>query len=376
MKSESKYSLSRQIVLLKSYISKLNTNQSFLSLISSVTSVVIGLVVGFIVLLIVNPSESLKSFATILLGGFNLGSVGVGQVIYFATPIILTGLSVAIAFKGGQFNIGASGQYIVGAYVGLYISIKWTFIAPEMLWIFSIIGACLAGALWGIVPALLKAYRNVNEIISGIMMNFIAMYFVNMMLIETIYDPIRSQSLAPQTNIPSLFLGKIFAGSSANGGFILACLIAVFLYIVFKRSVVGFKINTLGINENVARFAGINIKKTIIMTMLISGGLAGIGGISTYLAESGKFLQATEIMAVEGLNGIAVALLALNNPIAVIFTGIFVAHLQVGGFYLQHYEFAPQIIDIVIGIIVYCSAFLTVFKNIMIKILTRIRERK
>ena len=376
MKSESKYSLSRLIVLLKSYISKLNTNQSFLSFISSVTSVVIGLIVGFVFLLVVNPSESLKSFSTILLGGFNLGSVGIGQVIYFATPIILTGLSVATAFKGGLFNVGASGQYIVGAYVGLYISIKWTFIAPEMLWIFSIVGACLAGAVWGIVPALLKAYRNVNEIISGIMMNFIAMYFVNMMLIETIYDPIRSQSLAPQTNIPSLLLGDIFAGSSANGGFILACLIAVFLYIMFKRSVVGFKINTLGINENVARFAGINIKKTIIMTMLISGGLAGIGGISTYLAESGKFLQATEIMAVEGLNGIAVALLALNNPIAVIFTGIFVAHLQVGGFYLQHYEFAPQIIDIVIGIIVYCSAFLTVFKNIMIKILTRIRERK
>ena len=376
MKSESKYSLSRLIVLLKSYISKLNTNQSFLSFISSVTSVVIGLIVGFVFLLVVNPSESLKSFSTILLGGFNLGSVGIGQVIYFATPIILTGLSVATAFKGGLFNVGASGQYIVGAYVGLYISIKWTFIAPEMLWIFSIVGACLAGAVWGIVPALLKAYRNVNEIISGIMMNFIAMYFVNMMLIETIYDPIRSQSLAPQTNIPSLFLGKIFAGSSANGGFILACLIAVFLYIVFKRSVVGFKINTLGINENVARFAGINIKKTIIMTMLISGGLAGIGGISTYLADSGKFLQATEIMAVEGFNGIAVALLALNNPIAVIFTAIFVAHLQVGGFYLQHYEFAPQIIDVVIGITIYCSAFLTIFKNAMIKILTKIRERK
>ena len=376
MKSESKYSLSRLIVLLKSYISKLNTNQSFLSFISSVTSVVIGLIVGFVFLLVVNPSESLKSFSTILLGGFNLGSVGIGQVIYFATPIILTGLSVATAFKGGLFNVGASGQYIVGAYVGLYISIKWTFIAPEMLWIFSIVGACLAGAVWGIVPALLKAYRNVNEIISGIMMNFIAMYFVNMMLIETIYDPIRSQSLAPQTNIPSLLLGDIFAGSSANGGFILACLIAVFLYIMFKRSVVGFKINTLGINENVARFAGINIKKTIIMTMLISGGLAGIGGISTYLADSGKFLQATEIMAVEGFNGIAVALLALNNPIAVIFTAIFVAHLQVGGFYLQHYEFAPQIIDVVIGITIYCSAFLTIFKNAMIKILTKIRERK
>ncbi len=165
---------------------------------------------GFIILLISNPSQAVNGFLTILAGGFSGGASGIGQVLYLATPIILTGLSVGFAFKTGLFNIGAPGQFILGAYAAVYIGVRWTAIPSQYLWIVALLGSIIAGALWGLVPGILKALRNVNEVITSIMMNYIGMYLVNYLIVQTVYDSTRNQTLPTATSIQNGDLIKSF----------------------------------------------------------------------------------------------------------------------------------------------------------------------
>ena len=146
-------------------------------------------------LLASNPSQAYGGFMMILQGGFTDGIQGIGQMLYYATPIIMTGLSVGFAFQTGLFNIGAPGQFTVGAYVAILIGVKCTFLPAGLHCFVAIAGAALAGALWGMVPGLLKAFRNVNEVIASIMMNYIGMYMVNMLIQRTIYDQVKNQSM-------------------------------------------------------------------------------------------------------------------------------------------------------------------------------------
>lgn len=152
--------------------------RDYVGVLSSVFAIVIGLLVGFVILLICNPSQALPGFVTILTGAFTHGLKGVGQVFYYATPIILTGLSVGFAFKTGLFNIGTPGQFIVGAFAAVYVGIMWTGLG-RIQWAVALLAAILGGALWGMVPGFLKACFNVNEVIASIMMNYIGMYMVN-----------------------------------------------------------------------------------------------------------------------------------------------------------------------------------------------------
>lgn len=159
---------------------------------SSILAIICGLLFGLIILLASNPSQAYGGFMMILQGGFTDGIQGIGQMLYYATPIIMTGLSVGFAFQTGLFNIGAPGQFTVGAYVAILIGVKCTFLPAGLHCFVAIAGAALAGALWGMVPGLLKAFRNVNEVIASIMMNYIGMYMVNMLIQRTIYDQVKN----------------------------------------------------------------------------------------------------------------------------------------------------------------------------------------
>ena len=143
--------------------SKLLRIEGFTSFLSSLIAIAAGLLVGLIILFISNSKDAIPAFITILKGGFEDGASGIGQVIYFAIPIIMTGLSVGFAFKTGLFNIGASGQFTCGAFVAIYIGIKWTFVPHEIHWLVALIGAMVAGAIWGSGPGLLKAIFNDRE---------------------------------------------------------------------------------------------------------------------------------------------------------------------------------------------------------------------
>ncbi|MDD2496136.1 MAG: ABC transporter permease [Tissierellia bacterium] len=339
------------------------------SFFAALMAIVAGLLFGLVILLLSNAKEAFPAFLTILVGGFSAGARGIGQVIYYATPIIMTGLSVGFAFKTGLFNIGASGQFTCGAFIAIYIGIKWTFLPPEIHWLVALIGAMIAGAIWGSGPGLLKAFFNVNEVITSIMMNYIGMYLVNMTIVRTVYDALKNQSksVAKSAVLPKAGLDKLFNTNNLNIGIIIAILSVIVIYIILQKTTFGYELKACGSNKNASKYAGINEKKSIVLSMVIAGALSGLGGGLLYLSGSGKYLQVLDILAPEGFNGISVALLGMSHPIGILFSGLFIAHLTVGGFNIQLYDFVPEVIDMIVAVIIYCGAFALLFKHLIIK---------
>ncbi len=353
----------------------LTQKQGFVSFLGSVLAILCGLVVGFLVLLLSDPANAVNGFISILTGAFS-DMKNLGQVFYSATPIILTGLSVGFANKTGLFNIGGPGQFVVGAYVAVLIGVKCTFIPGPLLWITCLVGAMLAGALWGFVPGFLKAVCNVNEVIACIMMNYIGMYGVNFLVVETIFDSQKNQSLpvAANANAPKLGMDQIFrsgaSASSVNAGIFVAILAGIVIYFLIAKTKFGYELKACGYNRDAAKYAGINEKRSIILSMAIAGSLCALGGACLYLAGAGKGIE------VEGFNGIPVALLGLNNPIGIIFAGLFMAYLNQGGFNMQLYGFAPQVIEIIIAVIIYFAAFSLLLRGLVTKVVKRAGKGK
>ncbi len=343
---------------------------------SSLFAIVVGLLVGLVILLISNPSQAAAGFITILTGPLTHGSKGVGQVFYYATPIILTGLSVGFAFKTGLFNIGAPGQFIVGAFAAVVVGIKCGFLGG-IHWLVALLAAMIAGALWGAIPGLVKAYFNVNEVIACIMTNYIGMYMVNYLIStnKSLYDKIYnySKNVAGTANIPKMGLDVIFEGSSVNGGFFIAVAAAAVIFILLEKTTFGYELKAAGFNKDASRYAGMNEKRNIILSMAIAGALSGIAGALLYLAGSGKHIEIADVLAGEGFTGISVALLGLSNPVGVLLAGIFIAYITAGGFYLQLLNFSTEIIDVIIAVIIYFSAF-SLFVRVFISGLRRKRE--
>ncbi len=342
---------------------------------SSVFAIIIGLIVGLIILLLCNSQQALPGFTTILTGSLTHGMKGVGQVFYYATAIILTGLSVGFAFKTGLFNIGASGQFIVGGFGAVFVGIMFKNLGG-VHWLVALLASVLFGAIWGLVPGLLKAYFNVNEVIASIMMNYIGMYAVNWIVkgYKPLFNNLRNESknILETAQIPKMGLDKLFPGSSVNGGFIIAVLVVILIYIVLNKTTFGYELKAVGFNKDASKYAGINEKKSIMLSMMIAGAISGLAGGLLYLAGTGKHIEIVDTLASEGFNGISVALLGVCHPIGILFAGLFIAYLTAGGFYLQLFEFSTEIIDIIIAVIIYFSAFALMVKTL----LARFRPKK
>ncbi len=343
----------------------------YTGILSSVFAIVLGLIVGLIILFLSNSRQAIPGFITILTGAFTHGAKGVGQVFYYATPIILTGLSVGFAFKTGLFNIGTPGQFIMGGFGAVYVGILWTSLGPAH-WVTALVASAVMGAMWGLVPGILKAFFNVNEVIASIMMNYIGMYLVNWVVksYKPLFNNLRNESrnVAATANIPKMGLDKIFPGSSVNGGILIAILVVLVIWVLLNKTTFGYELRAVGFNRDASKYAGINEKKSIILSMMIAGAIAGLAGGLLYLAGTGKHIEVKDVLASEGFTGISVALLGLSNPIGILFSGIFIAYLTAGGFYLQLFEFSTEIIDIIVAVIIYFSAFALMVKTFIAKV--------
>lgn len=352
---------------------------------ASFISIIIGLIFGFlflIVLSLINSSgEGFDSvitnawkygFKQILMGGFYLPPISIGQQIAATAPLILTGLSVGFAFKTGLFNIGAAGQYTLGAFGALFCAI-----VLRLPWWACLIGATLFGALWGAIPGIFKAYLNIHEVITSIMFNWIGLYAVNTIMYGggagVMYDSSKTKvwdirSLFPAAVIPNLGLATFFKNRSTTIAIFLAIIIAIIIYIIIDKTTFGYELKACGYNKNAARYAGINEKKNIVLSMVIAGALAGFGAGLYYLSGIAEWrpLDSTALPAI-GFNGIAVALLASSNPIGTIFSALFISHITTGGSLMNSQYFPPEIADIISGIIIYLSAFSLLFKQMLMK---------
>lgn len=348
------------------FLKNLSEKSSFKIFFSVLMSILFGLLSGLIILLISNPSTALRAFGGILAGSFGDPKsiwVGLGDLLYYATPILLTGLSVGFVFKTGLFNIGAAGQFMVGQFTALIVGFYCGGLGPFQ-WVAALLAGFIAGAFWGFIPGFFKALFNVNEVITSIMFNYIGMYITKVLVISNgkIYNQARHETfnIPRQAFIPKWGLDKIFPESRVDIGFFIAVLVAVLIYIILNKTKFGFELKGVGYNRHASRYAGINEKKSIILSMAIAGGLAGFGGALKMMAPGshyiGNTLAAEEVLAGEGFNGIPVALLGLSNPIGIIFAALFITYIQRGGFYIQSIVMI-EIIDIIIAIIIYSSAF-------------------
>ncbi|WP_455650352.1 ABC transporter permease [Enterocloster citroniae] len=340
---------------------------------SSILAIVCGLLFGLIILFASNPGQAFYGFMMVLQGGFTDGIQGIGQMLYLATPIIMTGLSVGFAFKTGLFNIGSSGQFTAGAFAAVFVGVKFTFLPAGVHCLVALMAALLAGAIWGFVPGFLKAFFNVNEVIASIMMNYIGMYLVNMLIQRTVYDQVKNQTLpvAAGANLPKAGLDRLFPGTNINVGILIAILFVILIYVILNKTTFGYELKACGKNPDASKYAGINEKRNIVLSMVIAGALSGIGGALLYLANSGKYMQVLDVIAPEGFSGISVALLGLSNPVGILFAGLFIGHITVGGYNMQLFDFVPEVIDIIIAAIIYCGALSLLFRTLIYKIQMR-----
>jgi len=335
------------------------------SLLSAVVAAVIGLVIGFVILLICNPSQAFPAIVTIVTGGFGLtGFVkAAARICYYSMPLIMCGLSIAFAFKTGTFNIGCSGQYLVGGFFSILTAHLLHPLLGSFVWIAALIAGALAGGLWALLPGLLNAYRNVNIIISGIMMNYIGTYMVSILIrkIPIVYNiaEAKTNAIPSDAVLPKAGLDKLLPtlGVGANLGFILVIVVGLLIWFLINRTSFGYELRTCGANREAARYAGINEKRSIVISMVIAGALAGFGGAVVYLSNTSNFISVSDVVPGIGFTGIAVALLGMTNPLGVILAGLFVAFLQVGGINLQIFGFVPEVVDVILAAIIFSCAF-------------------
>ncbi len=356
-------------------INKIFKSSALSSFSAALMAIILGLIFGFFVMLIASPPNALAGFRYIIFGGLNR----IGDVFYFATPILMTGLSVGFAFKMGLFNIGASGQYTMGMFFALYVGFMWD-LPPGLHWVVAILAGLVGGMLWGFIPGFFKAFLNVNEVITSIMFNYIGMYLVDMLVqgnsIMYTADKTRTKYLTSGVQIPSLGI----ANSNVNFGIIFAILIGIGLYIILQKTTFGYELKATGYNKFASEYAGMKGKTNIIIAMLIAGGLSGLGGAFAILAPSAiagssMTYEPVNIIAANGFTGIAVALLGSSHPIGTIFSAIFISHIQRGGTLASLVGYKPEIIDVVIAVIIYFSAFAaimnTAFTNLIKKVLAK-----
>ena len=346
------------------------------SVAASLVCVAIGLSVGFMILCCINSENAPDGFIRILQGGFYLKPKGIGSEITQAAPLIMTGLSVAFTFQTGLFNIGVAGQYTVGVFGALYSAI-----ILGLPWYLCLLTAMLCGAIWGAVPGIFKAYFNVNEVITSIMFNWMGLYLVNELLYTgfggAMYDQRTTRTyklsgVAPQALIPDAGLNVVFKTSSTTIAIFIAIVIAVVLSVILDQTTFGYELKACGFNRDAARYAGMNEKRNMALSMMIAGALAGTGAGLYFLSGASEWNpQVATALPVIGFNGIPVALLAMSNPVGIIFSAIFVAHITVGGAYLPTKYFQPEIADLIVAIIIYLCAFTALFKGVMQNLLEK-----
>lgn len=357
-------------------LKKFFDSRGFLAFTATLLAIVIGLFFGYIVMLVARPENAGLGFSSVLTGGMKK----LGDVFYYATPILMTGLAVGFAFKMGLFNIGASGQYTMGMFCAMYVG--FMFDLPDGIhWIACVLAGMLGGMFWGIFPGFFKAFLNVNEVITAIMYNYIGIYLVDMWVTSnaTIYDSVRARTnyLPENAKIPSLGIAR----SNVSIAIMIGILIAIILYIILNKTTFGYELKATGFNKDACHYAGMNGKRNIVITMMIAGALAGLGGAFAILAPttivgSSVTYEPINVIAANGFNGIAVALLGNSSPIGIIFSSIFISYIQRGGTLSALYGYKPEIIDIVIAVIIYFSSFSMIMSGTLVKFVSKFMKNQ
>ena len=356
------------------------------SVIASLICILGGILFGFLVLVLlaafnenIPVSKAFTGIYTVLIGPFSAGSPElvikeIGDMLFQATPLIMTGVSVALAFKTGLFNIGAPGQYLMGAMGTMLValSIPTSVVPAWIVWILALITGTAMGVIWGAIPGFFKAKFNVNEVIVCIMTNWIAGNIVSWVFKESRYinyaeTKMNFLSKTSSNGVATPGAGHMLGTSSMDISIFIASAVAIIIYIMLNKTTFGFELRACGFNKNAAKYAGMNEKRNIVLSMAIAGGLSAFGAALWCLNGTTDFLwEAYQTMPADGFNGIPAALLASNNPIGVIFSAIFLKYLGAGGSNLAaHTSFNEYVSPLIVAVIIYFAGASKLIKDLL-----------
>ncbi|MBR5009705.1 MAG: ABC transporter permease [Clostridia bacterium] len=352
------------------------------TILASLMCVLAGLLIGYIVLLFINPQGAGESIINVIKNFFTWKRPQqqlkqFGNTLAKTIPLIMCSLSILFSYKVGLFNIGTAGQYVAGACASLYAALAWGW-----SWLPCMLFALVAGALLGAIVGALKVYCNVNEVISGIMLNWIALYTTNTILTEV------KEKASPYTMyfkdvnnkgalLPNLGLDKLFNNNSYVTIAVPLCLIiAIAITIILSKTRFGYELKATGNNKNAAKYAGMAENRNIILTLMISGALAGLGASMLYQTGYMRWECTMSSVPAMGFNGIAAAFLGGLNPIGAIFSSFFIQHITDGGQYVNTNFYSSQISDVISSIIIYLCGFVLFIKLTMNRAIARSKEKK
>lgn len=350
------------------------------SLLASLICVILGLLIGLIVLLLINPNGAFGAIGTLLKNFliYPMSSLRIkylGATLVKTVPLLLCALSILFSYKVGLFNIGCSGQYTAGCCAALYAAIKWGW-----GWFPCMLFAIIAGAVVGSIVGVLKSYCNVNEVISGIMLNWIILYLTNTIL-SNVKEPTSPYTFqltqyGPNALLPTWGLDKLFNNSNVTMAIPISIIIAILIMIVLNKTKFGYELKATGFNKNAAKYCGMRENRNIILSLAISGALAGLGASLYYQTGIQQWECTTASVPGMGFNGIAATFLGGLNPIGTIFSSYFIQHITLGGAYVDKTMYCSQISDLISAIIIYLCGFVLFLKLMINAVIQKIETKK
>lgn len=358
---------------------KLLKNDGVQTFLASLLCIILGMLIGYIVLLFINPAGAGKAIMDIMRNFFNFSNPLMqlkrfGNTVAKTMPLLLCSLSILFSYKVGLFNIGVAGQYCIGVCASLYAALAW-----HWNWFFCMTFAIVAGAFAGMLVGLLKSLFNVNEVISGIMLNWIILYFTNMTLnkVKEVASPytLYIDQANPSAFLPNAGLDKLFN----NNQYItiavpIALVVTIAVYVVLNKTKLGYELRATGLNAKAAKYCGMAEKKNMILSLVISGALAGLGASLLYQTGYMRWECTSASVPAMGFNGIATAFLGGLNPIGAIFSSYFIQHITDGGSYVDKSMYCSQISDLISSIIIYLCGFVFFMKYAFNKVLNKKKE--
>ena len=341
---------------------------------------ILGLLIGLIVLLLINPNGAFGAIGTLLKNFliYPMSSLRIkylGATLVKTVPLLLCALSILFSYKVGLFNIGCSGQYTAGCCAALYAAIKWGW-----GWFPCMLFAIIAGAVVGSIVGVLKSYCNVNEVISGIMLNWIILYLTNTIL-SNVKEPTSPYTFqltqyGPNALLPTWGLDKLFNNSNVTMAIPISIIIAILIMIVLNKTKFGYELKATGFNKNAAKYCGMRENRNIILSLAISGALAGLGASLYYQTGIQQWECTTASVPGMGFNGIAATFLGGLNPIGTIFSSYFIQHITLGGAYVDKTMYCSQISDLISAIIIYLCGFVLFLKLMINAVIQKIETKK
>ena len=333
----------------------------------SVLAVILGLMAGALLMAAMGHNP-VQGYSFLLKGSLS-STERIANTIATATPLILTGLSVGFAFRTGLFNIGAPGQMLFGGFAATAVALTCTSLPRPVLLLAIILAGFIAGALCAGIVGFLKAKFNVHEVVGSIMLNWTA-YWVVYYLIPQYFKSdgaeTESRQISSLASLKAEWITKAFDGSFINYGIVIAIIAVIVIWFILDKTTLGYQLKAVGFNKDAAEYAGINVNKNVVLTMMISGSLAGLAGVAQYIGNA--TCMQIGVMPSQGFDGIAVALLGNSSPIGVLISALFFGLLYAGkGFMTTMTSVPPEIADTIMAIIIYFAATSMIFDKVLVK---------